>query len=45
METNTETAKSNAYCPVNSHNEWDPLEEAIVGVVDGATFPPYHITL
>lgn len=23
-------------CPVNSHNEWDPLEEVIVGVLDGA---------
>ena len=45
MKTNTETSKSNAYCPVNSHNEWDLLEEVIVGVVDGATFPPYHITL
>ena len=45
MNANTETSKSNAYCPVNSHNEWDLLEEVIVGVVDGATFPPYHITL
>ena len=45
METNTETSKSNAYCPVNSHNEWDLLEEVIVGIVDGATFPPYHITV
>jgi glycine amidinotransferase len=31
-------------CPVNSHNEWDPLEEVIVGIVDGATFPPWHIS-
>src|ERR1043166_717103 len=45
METNTEISKSNAYYPVNSHNEWDLLEEVIVGVVDGAAFPPYHITL
>ena len=21
---------------VNSHNEWDPLEEVIVGILDGA---------
>ena len=32
-------------CPVNSYNEWDLLEEVIVGVVDGAAFPPYHIVL
>ena len=25
--------------PVSSHNEWDPLEEVIVGIVDGATVP------
>jgi glycine amidinotransferase len=31
--------------PVCSHNEWDPLEEVIVGVVDGASAPPWHITL
>lgn len=30
---------------VNSHNEWDPLEEAIVGVIDGATVPAWHPTL
>jgi hypothetical protein len=41
MKTNTETSKSNAYCPVNSHNEWDLPEKVIVGVVDGATFPSY----
>lgn len=37
------TIKDN--CPVNSHNEWDPLEEVIIGKLDGAAFPPYHITL
>lgn len=26
-------------CPVNSHNEWDPLEEVIVGRVTGACVP------
>lgn len=31
--------------PVNSFNEWDPLEEVIVGIVDGATVPPSHIAL
>ena len=28
-------------CPVNSWNEWDPLEEIIVGIPDGATIPKY----
>ena len=27
--------------PVNSWNEWDPLEEVIVGRVEGAIVPPY----
>ena len=26
---------------VNAHNEWDPLEEIIVGIVDGALVPPW----
>jgi glycine amidinotransferase len=30
---------------VNSFNEWDPLEEVILGVVDGASVPPWHVTL
>jgi glycine amidinotransferase len=33
------------HCPVNSHNEWDLLEEVIVGIVDGASFPPWHDSL
>jgi glycine amidinotransferase len=28
--------------PVNSYNEWDPLEEVIVGVVDEAIFPSWN---
>ncbi|WP_405652214.1 amidinotransferase [Streptomyces sp. RK9] len=28
--------------PVNSHNEWDPLEEIIVGRLDSATIPSHH---
>jgi hypothetical protein len=28
--------------PVNSHNEWDPLEEIIVGRLEGATMPSDH---
>jgi hypothetical protein len=31
--------------PVCSYTEWDPLEEVIVGIVDGASFPPWHIAL
>lgn len=30
---------------VNSFNEWDPLEEVIVGVIDGATIPAWHVTI
>ncbi len=30
------------YPIVNTHNEWDPLEEIIVGVVEGATVPPWE---
>ena len=33
------------YSPVSSHTEWDLLEEAIVGIVDGASFPPWHVAL
>ncbi|MFF6883476.1 amidinotransferase [Streptomyces sp. NPDC012421] len=29
-------------CPVGSHTEWDPLEEVVVGRLDGARFPPRH---
>lgn len=30
---------------VNSFNEWDLLEEVIVGRLDGAIIPPWHITV
>ncbi len=30
------------YPVVNAHNEWDPLEEIIVGIVEGATIPPWE---
>jgi hypothetical protein len=29
---------------VNSHNEFDPLEEVIVGRLEGATIPEWHVT-
>jgi glycine amidinotransferase len=32
-------------CPVNSYNEWDPLEEIIVGSLEGAVIPSYHIAV
>jgi glycine amidinotransferase len=31
--------------PVCSYTEWDPLEEVIVGIVDGASFPTWHLAL
>lgn len=31
-----------ATCPVSSHNEWDPLEEVIIGRLEGAVIPPNH---
>jgi glycine amidinotransferase len=31
--------------PVCSYNEWDPLEEVIVGIVDDASFPAWHMAL
>lgn len=37
------TKNTPANCPVNSHNEWDPLEEVIVGSLDGARFPDWNI--
>jgi glycine amidinotransferase len=30
---------------VNAHNEWDPLEEVIVGIVDGALIPPWDVMM
>lgn len=30
--------------PVSSFNEWDPLEEVIVGRVEGATIPEWHVS-
>ncbi|CAM9388018.1 unnamed protein product, partial [Ectocarpus fasciculatus] len=31
-------------CAVNSHNEFDPLEEVIVGRVEGSTIPEWHVS-
>jgi glycine amidinotransferase len=35
-------AKPTNTCPVNSHNEWDPLEEVIIGSLDDAMFPAWN---
>eukprot|EP00752_Nemacystus_decipiens_P006979 g6260.t2 len=37
-------SKINPACIVNSHTEWDPLEEVIVGRVDDATIPEWHVS-
>jgi glycine amidinotransferase len=39
---NTEAESRSQLSPVNSRNEWDPLEEIIVGRLEGATMPPAH---
>ncbi len=39
------TLISSAACPVNSWNEWDLLEEVIVGRLDGAVVPPFHVSV
>lgn len=31
--------------PVNSYNEWDPLEEVIVGTMEGATVPEWDLAV
>jgi glycine amidinotransferase len=40
-----EASPRTTVCPVNSYNEWDPLEEVIVGRLEGATIPPGHVTV
>jgi glycine amidinotransferase len=32
-------------CVVSTYNEWDPLEEVIVGTIKGARFPGWHRAL
>ncbi|GAA2386752.1 amidinotransferase [Streptomyces coeruleofuscus] len=38
----TDEALEPLVSPVNSHTEWDPLEEIIVGRLEGATIPSDH---
>lgn len=37
--------QNDALPAVWSWNEWDPLEEIIVGRLEGATIPPYHVSV
>jgi glycine amidinotransferase len=39
------TRQSTLTCPVNSFNEWDPLEEVIVGRLERATIPDAHLAV
>lgn len=39
--TGTGTAEPST-APIGSHNEWDPLEEVVVGRLDGARIPSRH---
>lgn len=39
------TSRLDSTCPVSSYNEWDPLEEVIVGIIDDASFPGWHLSL
>jgi glycine amidinotransferase len=39
------TEQSVQRSPVSAHNEWDPLEEVVVGVIDGACKPEWHVCL
>jgi len=38
-------ARAPSTSPVEAYNEWDPLEEVIVGRVEGSTVPPYDVAL
>jgi glycine amidinotransferase len=44
MFSNSRVQEPN-YPIVNSFNEWDPLEEVIVGRLDGSVIPPWHVTI
>ena len=45
MKPSTAIVPEISRSPVSSYNEWDLLEEVIVGVVDGASLPPAHIAV
>ncbi len=37
--------RNDSHRVVDTHNEWDPLEEIIVGIVDGALIPPWDVIM
>ena len=37
--------KTSLDCVVSTYNEWDPLEEMIVGTVEGALIPPWDVIM
>jgi glycine amidinotransferase len=41
----TALTPDNPESPVCSYTEWDLLEEVIVGIIDDAHFPPWHLSL
>lgn len=36
IDPSSPTSEAPARCPVSTHNEWDPLEEVVLGRLDGA---------
>src|SRR3954467_3722232 len=45
LEVRRDPARTSAHklvSPVSSHNEWDPLEEIIVGRLEGSVIPSSH---
>uniref|UniRef100_A0A8C3HWL8 Glycine amidinotransferase n=1 Tax=Chrysemys picta bellii TaxID=8478 RepID=A0A8C3HWL8_CHRPI len=43
VDDNKATAPVPEDCPVSSYNEWDPLEEVIVGRAENACVPPFSV--
>lgn len=43
--SNDSAPASAPYSPVMSFNEWDPLEEVIVGRLEGSVVPSVHVTV
>lgn len=43
IEEENVTEPEQQQCPVCSYNEWDPLEEVIVGRAENAHVPPFTV--
>lgn len=43
LEENAVTEPELQECPVCAYNEWDPLEEVIVGRAENARVPPFTV--